>query len=195
MHVYRHVLAIAVVAWIAIPLARAQTDDRVQDLASANFKVRHDALQSLDKSRADTIQKLMSLVRKQKTYDHTDTTVLAIQALGILRAAEAADLLAGMIGMEAQLPNFETTDVEMSFPATAALVRIGSPALTPLTRVILESDEATSQHRAAWAISRILGSELAEAHFQQQRLKATPEGARRIESAVDSLAINRRPTQ
>ena len=109
------VVVALVAASVVMPVGRAHESEIAQGLASPSLKVRGEVLQALGKSREITIQELMGLVRKQQKYDHTDTTVLAIQALGVVRAAEAADLLAGMIGMEAQTPNFATTDIEMSF--------------------------------------------------------------------------------
>jgi len=184
---HRYVVAALVVGLaLAAVDSTAQDDDLVMRLTSPEIQTRIDVPKSLAAQRKETIRKLMRLIQKEKRYQDFDTTTLAIQALGTLRAVEAADLLAGYIAVKSTMPVDELS-IGAYFPAAAALVQIGSPALPSILRVITEADDQRSQHLAGWSISEILGTELAASYLEQQGTKSTGLAAQRIKNALDSI--------
>jgi hypothetical protein len=98
---------------------------------------------------------------------------LAILALGVLRASEAAPILIKYIkvrntGFDPNVSD-EKVSLDWHFPALRALIQIGEPSIRYLRQAIARAEDDITIQLAVVGIIRIEGRELAQFHLKALR--------------------------
>jgi HEAT repeat protein len=139
-------------------------------LKSRVLERRQGAFASLSTERSRVISELLSVLahrsesRESDTIEPDSTEHLALQALGVLRAAEAVQALMGFIkvragGFPARFAD-ERLPLEAYFVALRSLIQIGSPSIRYLLETIAVSSDPVTTQLAAVAMVRIDGPDV-----------------------------------
>lgn len=168
-----------VLSWPVIGHSQDQVDDLVGKLLSGQPAARQEGQSQLVAQRGTLIRKLLSIVEDDALgQKDRPAVVAAIEILGVLRAAEAAPVLARLLlfGHKADIHDKRFGGGEpqphRSAPAVQALIRIGMPSLKPVTEQLLAITEDTQdrnalQRHCLWVVKGVLGPRLGRAYLTQ----------------------------
>jgi hypothetical protein len=173
----------------------------IERLQSPDGAERRSAFEDLSDQRRQLIGELLQIVNQWEVTRESDVIEvesaehLAILALGILRASEAAPILIKYINVRDTgfNPNIshEIVPIEANFPALRALIEIGEPSIRYLRQRIAAAQDDTTLQLAVVGIIRIAGRELTHFHLNALRQdvidEVIPGSEENIEKAV-SLA-------
>jgi len=157
-------------------------------LRSAKPEVRMQAGDEIADSRREIIRGLIAAIEIKEQYGLFDTTTVAIDALGELRAIEAVDILGDLITLQLPLLNFEEPRESEKFRAAVALVSIGLPSIPKMIQNISWTPDEQKRKLSAWVIREVLGTRLAKIKLEAEAHIATDDVARRrIEDAIRDI--------
>jgi hypothetical protein len=159
--------------------------DAVEKLRSRDAKERAAARDALLRNRQETIAALIPLVKAKPAYELLDSTPLAIEILGDLRAAEAVDQLAANITLTPPVIEWEIRRKEERYLCAVALAKIGVPAVPAMLKIIRTGDDEVARQVAAWVLNEVLGADLAPVLLEGALKSAErPEEQARIKAAL-----------
>ena len=151
----------------------------VADVSSDDAKVRVAAAERLERGRKNIVSCLVRIVERVKPHAQVKLTaenlkeptsaVLAMRLLGEFRATEAVPSLVLRIdyldSRTAISGRYYRT--EESFPAAAALVKIGMPAIGPvLDKLGQYKGDCRGRELCAWVLKKVLGEKLVKMRLQ-----------------------------
>jgi hypothetical protein len=149
-------------------------------LASERQPDREAVVRRAVEARKTTIAAAISVVKQFAQNElRKGTTRDAMGLLGEYRAVEAVPVLVENLGLyvfykESKRPQLP----EDQYPAGGALIRIGVPALAPVTAKVMETDDENVLRLAGVVIRGVLGDELGSEFIRLRRSKE-PDGNRR----------------
>jgi len=191
------------------PAVKKSTIPDVGDIAAKDAKARAAAVARLQEYRRSVIIDLMRILEQTKPGEHAGLTpetmkgtpeVSAMLLLGDYRASEAVPALVERIDYRdpRTLVTGRYYTIAESFPAAAALVKIGCPCVTPLVTMLATTDRTKKAHELAlWALEEILGKHLAKVRLEDEieRMKDGDEGKRqRLQDALRVISTSK-PTE
>ncbi len=166
----------------------ARADGTTGKGTSEKLRVNKEFADNVVEERDKLIGGLIEIVSsEQMRKNERETVVIAIDLLGKLRAREATQILASLLlyGRTEEEEYDEDGEIESlrvprkSFPAVAALINIGVPALDEMIRIIASAEETpqglfASRH-CLIVVRRVLALELAEAFLEMHIKRAATD--------------------
>lgn len=177
----------------------------IERLQSPNVDERRMALEDFSAERFRLIGELLRIVnqwgetRESDVIGVNNTEHLAILALGVLRASEAAPIIIKYIkvrdtGFNPRISD-EVVPLDTHFPALRALIEIGQPSIRYLRQAIAVAQDDITIQLAVVGIIRIEGRELAQFHLKALRKDVICEVIHGSEENVDkALSFVEDPT-
>lgn len=174
------------------PPPRGVNTALVDSLTSTNREVRRDAAVNLDRERMQLVEELVAILNGTNS---AKVKVDAAIVLGEYRAPEAVPTLvqhldwddAARGGYFNGLVHREEVE-EKTAPVTAALKKIGQPAIPALLTKIVGTDEAHIAEKCLKIIRDIEGGDVTQYRLQGLFAKETDEKKKaRLESALEAL--------
>jgi len=149
-------------------------------LESESLEIRQAASAAIFQSYQVDRQKVAVVVEKYLPVNGREGTVRdSILLLGKLRAAEYAPLLARHLTFEAYYKNTKRPQTtEDLYPAVAALIDIGSPAVTPVLERLKREDGEVLERTGAAVLHGVLGSKWATVILEYELRAADQQDVR-----------------
>jgi hypothetical protein len=151
----------------------------IERLQSPNVDERRMAFEDFSAERSQLLGQLLQVVnqwgetRGSDVIEVNSAEHLAILALGVLRASEAAPIMIKYIkvqdtGFNPRISN-EVVSLDAHFPALRALIEIGEPSIRYLRQAIAIAQDDITIQLAVVGIIRIEGRELAQFNLEALR--------------------------
>lgn len=157
------------------------------NLNTTNALERSQAREAVMKAYDKHITQAMAVLQSEES--DTDACLDAIQVLGHLRASKSATLLVNRLKTEAGFINLRETSgpsIGDRYPAAAALVEIGKPAVSQCLKVLKKAD-SEEQKILCWIIQTVEGSQVAETIISTERERTKDAGERK--KLADALTL------
>lgn len=167
-------------------------DDFRKGKEKDRFKDRRQAAQMVYEERIETVNALMSIVRRpvkkgEPFYDPNTSRNIAIRLLGKLRAKEVADELVNWL-LPKQTQSVVVDQQTEHSPAGCALAEIGLPALSPLVNKIKQQGFNTLGQRCLETVVEIKGCEGAYLVLKREKnAEKGPEKGQNLQQALQYL--------
>lgn len=165
--------------------------DPITKISSSSSKLQMEGAEELKQQRQQLIGKLLAII--QQTNTETNNTKLssrqiAIQALGEMRATEAASTLAQFMN-QPRMGNSVIVDQLVApserYPAVKSLVQIGIQALPAVIKTLTASaknDELTLNN-SGWILLQVLGAKVSKVYLQEA-INAEKDASKRMRLAT-----------
>jgi hypothetical protein len=170
------------VLWIIAGLGCkvANSESPIGGLLDPQPKYRAAALERLEKCRSEDVVWLLREAKASlnaREISRESKAFVLLRALGVIRAAEAAEFLAQNIDVKligfGRKSGGEKVPLDSGFPALRSLIDIGSPAIDPLLEIVCTSDDPLRRHLAVVGLVGILGNRTDYAAPVLRRLQET----------------------
>lgn len=168
---------------------KAEFEDLIKVLRSTDALARQEAQRQLVSMRGNLVRELIRTIdQDENPLEFFSSTTLSMELLGDFRAVESIEALSQRITHKPALVLDEIREPEAEYPAVAALVKIGYPAIPSMISILANNEDEEVVRLCVWVIRKITDDEVTKFILQRELQKGnSPDVRERLQQAIKRL--------